>query len=162
MRDLLQPQPPQPPHPYPPPPQPHPHPPRPPQNPPPGERTLWQWFIYGFAKRYADGAGRAHRKEFWGFMTGASALIVAGAAVDIVTFGEYAVAMGTAPFTVLTLLVVLAPSIAVTSRRFHDLGYSGWLALTTVVPVIAILAGLPRGVVGDNAYGPDPLAVVPA
>ena len=118
--------------------------------------------MYGFARRYADGAGRAHRKEFWGFMLGTLVLLVAGGVIDISMFGEYAVAEGMAPFTTLTLLVVLAPSIAVTSRRLHDLGYSGWLALATVVPVIGLVIGLPRGTVGSNDYGDDPLLAVAA
>jgi serine/threonine protein kinase/uncharacterized membrane protein YhaH (DUF805 family) len=129
-------------------------------TPPSGTKTLWQWFLHAFAKRYADGNGRAHRKEFWGFMLGAFALIVAGAGFDVAMFGEYAVAEGMAPFATITSLAVFAPSIAVTSRRLHDLGYSGWLALVTVVPLLGILVGLPRGTVGPNAYGPDPLMEV--
>jgi uncharacterized membrane protein YhaH (DUF805 family)/tRNA A-37 threonylcarbamoyl transferase component Bud32 len=129
-------------------------------DPVPRGRTLWQWFLHAFAKRYADGSGRAHRKEFWGFMLGASALIVAGAGFDITLFGEYAVAEGMAPITVITLFALVAPSIAVTSRRLHDLGYSGWLAPVAAVTFLSILVGLPRGTMGPNAYGPDPLMEV--
>jgi uncharacterized membrane protein YhaH (DUF805 family)/tRNA A-37 threonylcarbamoyl transferase component Bud32 len=125
--------------------------------PPAGNKSLWQWFMYGLGKRYADGRGRAHRKEFWGFMLGATVVLVVGLAIDLSTFGEYAVSEGSAPVTTLTLLALLAPSIAVTSRRLHDQGYSGWLALATVVPIVGLIIGLPRGTPGSNAYGDDPL-----
>jgi uncharacterized membrane protein YhaH (DUF805 family) len=53
-------------------------------TPPAGDRSLWNWFIYAVTKRYADGKGRAHRKEYWGFNIGAFALIIGASVVDFV------------------------------------------------------------------------------
>lgn len=120
------------------------------------DMNLWNWFMYAITKRYADGKGRAHRKEYWGFNLGAFAVLIAGLIIDSEA------ATGAAVVTVLGWVALLPPSIAVASRRMHDLGYSGWLAATLAIPgigtVIAILMGLPRGAPGENAYGPDPLA----
>ncbi|HLA63304.1 MAG TPA: DUF805 domain-containing protein [Rhodothermales bacterium] len=47
-------------------------------------------------------------------------------------------------------------------RRMHDLGWSGWVALLSLVPglnfVVGIAALFAPGTVGPNEYGPDPLA----
>jgi serine/threonine protein kinase/uncharacterized membrane protein YhaH (DUF805 family) len=120
------------------------------------DMNLWNWFMHAITKRYADGKGRAHRKEYWGFNLGAFAVLIAALVIDFEAATE-------APtMTVVGWLVLLPPSIAVASRRMHDLGYSGWLAASLAIPgigtVIAILMGLPRGAPGENAYGPDPLA----
>ncbi len=53
--------------------------------------------------------------------------------------------------------------ICVGIKRFHDRGKSGWWVLIQLVPVIGALwyfieAGCLRGTVGDNRFGPDPLA----
>jgi uncharacterized membrane protein YhaH (DUF805 family) len=47
--------------------------------------------------------------------------------------------------------------LAVSSRRLHDIGQSGWLAIACVFPLFAIIAGFPAGQKGENKYGPDPL-----
>ncbi len=132
-------------------------------NPVPGQRTLWQWFLHGFLKHYADGKGRARRKEFWGVTLGCLSAVLVGLGCDLTAFSEYEVMYeGMAPFTLMSVLIVLAPSVAVTSRRMHDLGYSGWLAIVTVIPVFSIYIGAQRGVAGSNAYGEDPLMEVAA
>jgi uncharacterized membrane protein YhaH (DUF805 family) len=63
--------------------------------------------------------------------------------------------------SVIALLLAGPPSIAVTSRRLHDLGVTGWATLAMLIPTIgqigSIIIGLPAGKKGDNQYGPDPL-----
>ena len=53
-------------------------------------------------------------------------------------------------------------AIAVTVKRFHDLGKSGWNVLLMAVPLVNVFVGLwlllGKGDVGPNQYGPDPLA----
>ncbi len=129
---------------------------------PTGEKTLWQWFIYDITKAYAAGKGRAHRKEYWGFNVGAFAVFFAAGVIDGAggAGGDY-----DSPALVATgfvWLVLVTPSVALASRRMHDLGYTGWLAALVAIPVfgtiVGILMGLPKGAHGDNAYGPDPLA----
>jgi uncharacterized membrane protein YhaH (DUF805 family) len=127
------------------------------ETPPQDNRNLWQWFNYTLTKRYVDGKGRAHRKEYWGFMLFAMAFVFVGTVVDVGTYGEYAVANGNSPVASVIALALLAPAIGVTSRRLHDFGMSGWLAILGVIPLIGLIIGLPPGARGPNSYGGDPL-----
>ncbi len=134
-------------------------------------------------KRYASAKGRAHRKEFWGFNIFATVILFIALVIDIIVilpsqlssgdvqeYGEWLVFRDGTPWVpgllFISFLALLAPTIGVTSRRAHDLGYSGWIAAATAIPVvgglIAFFIGLPAGNKGDNAYGPDPLAGGPA
>ena len=53
-------------------------------------------------------------------------------------------------------------SLATDVKRCHDRGRSGWFLLLGMVPLLNIWLfielGFLRGGVGDNHYGPDPLA----
>ncbi len=60
----------------------------------------------------------------------------------------------------LLYLVVIWPAIAISIKRWHDRGKSGWWILIGFVPLIGglwALIDLP-GTSGTNQYGPDPLA----
>ena len=52
-------------------------------------------------------------------------------------------------------------SLCLTVRRLHDMGYSGWMSLLGLVPLINALLGLAllfmKGPGMNNAYGEDPL-----
>ena len=54
------------------------------------------------------------------------------------------------------------PGLAVTVRRLHDTGKSGWLYLLALIPYIGSLIififTVIKGDRGDNKYGPDPKA----
>ena len=59
-------------------------------------------------------------------------------------------------------LVMLWPSLALYTKRWHDRGKSGWWTLIILIPIIGgiwalIELGFLRGTVGPNNYGPDPL-----
>jgi uncharacterized membrane protein YhaH (DUF805 family) len=56
-------------------------------------------------------------------------------------------------------LAVLIPTIAISIRRLHDIGKSGWFYLLVFVPIISlvliyffVLDSQP----GENQYGPNP------
>ena len=61
-------------------------------------------------------------------------------------------------------LGVLLPSVAVTVRRLHDIGRSGWWALLMVVPVVGalilVIFALQDSQAEENEYGPNPKAPV--
>ena len=121
------------------------------------------WYIL-VLKKYADFNGRARRKEYWmfalfncliafavtGTFFGASALL--GEKSDLA-------AMAMIPLF-LYCFAMLIPSLAVTVRRLHDTGRSGWWYLISFVPfvggiilfVFTVFDGDPR----PNLYGPDP------
>ena len=67
----------------------------------------------------------------------------------------------------IAMLAVIVPGIALSVRRFHDLGQTGWLvlvfAILGAIPLIGLLASLAQiiwfampGNTGPNKYGPDP------
>lgn len=147
---------------------------------------IWQWIVAGFTRNYANGKGRASRMEYWSILIAVMILAVVGYSIDYESLSS-GVASGSIyvsnPYAsgeaivselvssgqwfpvgiVLALAVGLAPAIAVTSRRLHDMGYSGWLTLVTLIPSIgqiaSIVIGIPAGKLETNAYGPNPLSV---
>lgn len=59
----------------------------------------------------------------------------------------------------LIFLPILLPSFAVTARRLHDVGRSGWWILLMFVPIAGILVFfflVQQGTKGTNEYGEDP------
>ncbi len=63
-------------------------------------------------------------------------------------------------------LATLVPSIAVTMRRLHDSGRSGWWYLISFVPyvggIVLFIFMLLEGQPGENKYGPAPESPAPA
>ena len=127
--------------------------------------------ITSVLRNYANFNGRAQRSEFWWFslvsifsIFGLYALFAVAVAVGE---GIYNDTWDTVGIVVLFLWLILAlalvlPSLAVTCRRLHDTGKSGWFQLLNLVPfpfgaiLVYILCAMP-GTRGPNQYGPDPL-----
>ena len=66
------------------------------------------------------------------------------------------------PLTILILLI-LWPSFAIYTKRWHDRDKSGWWSLIMLVPLIGSIwmiveCGFLRGTEGPNRFGDDPLA----
>lgn len=109
------------------------------------------WFVE-VLKKYAVFSGRARRQEYWMF-TLISSLIYLGLVV-----------LGLARDTEMPELVFFAaiflPSLAVSVRRLHDTGRSGWWVLIGLVPcvgtIVTIIFMATEGERGENRYGPDP------
>ena len=123
----------------------------------------------GFAK-YATFAGRASRSEYW-WWTLFTTVVFLALGIPALVLGvsnspdggqtpgpagvPFLVAMG------LFYLAVLVPSIAVTVRRLHDAGYSGWLVLLALIPsigglivlVFTLLPSSPNGARYDPPAG---------
>ena len=59
-------------------------------------------------------------------------------------------------------MAVLYPWIAVGIKRCHDRNRTGWFLLIGLIPLVSIWLvvelGFLRGTVGQNRFGPDPLA----
>ena len=79
--------------------------------------------------------------------------------VGYVTFGE----KGMKLFSNIYGLVILSPALAVTIRRLHDIGKSGWWVLISLIPLfggIILLVMLMRdSQAGDNKYGANPKGI---
>lgn len=108
---------------------------------------------------YATFSGRARRSEYWWWWLAVVGVIVAfgivGSIFDSGLLGAI-VNLG----SLLFLLVVLIPSIAVAVRRLHDSGRSAWWLLVSFIPLVGgliflVLMVLP-GTDGSNDYGAQP------
>lgn len=82
-------------------------------------------------KRYYDFSGRSGRAEYWQFMA-----IVVAAFLLSAALGGANEAVPLPMLTILVLLVTTVPTYAVTVRRLHDRGITGW-----AVGVVWILNG---------------------
>ena len=112
-----------------------------------------KWFIKCM-KNYTLFKGRASRTEFWYFMLYWSIFYIIIIAIDKALGGNF-INIKTLPFSefiplaklveevgILTLIyrpLTIVPSLAVISRRLHDINKSGWWCLTCVTPLIIIL-----------------------
>ena len=137
-------------------------------------------------KRYFEFSGRSRRKEFWMFQLlnvivcfAIFAVMLSGGGLQLFTAADpdrladnslsIALLVG-AGLLGIWALAVLIPSIAVTVRRLHDRGMSGWwyggLLIASFIPILNVLAGFGMlalfvvmmldGTDGPNKYGPDP------
>ena len=119
-------------------------------------------------KRYFDFSGRSRRKEYWSFFL----FVVIGEIVTMIldsmlglggstsSTSNFENGSASASFNatggLLTMIFVLAmiiPGIAVAIRRVHDQDKSGWFVL---VPIYNIILMFLEGTRGPNRFGPDP------
>jgi len=110
---------------------------------------------------YLDFSGRAPRREYWSFTLLHALFLVCGAYLAEVLSIEHPALRST--FTAIFVVYFLAsliPSIAVTVRRLHDIGYSAWWLSVSLVPAIGeawlLILMCIQGTNGANQYGPDP------
>ena len=110
-------------------------------------------------KNYAGFSGRARRKEYWMFTLFNIIFLLAASILDSLLgteFGEGVYGL----FYLLYSLAVLIPGIAVSVRRLHDIGKSGWMLLIVLIPIIGWIWLLFLLVTdsnpGENQYGPYP------
>ncbi|MEU3501805.1 DUF805 domain-containing protein [Streptomyces hundungensis] len=102
-------------------------------------------------KKYATFKGRATRAEFWMFVL-IDTIITAA-----LYFGGPALGLGMTPVLVYTLATAL-PNMAVTVRRLHDTGRSGWNVLWSIIPIgaLAVLIMCAGASSTDESYGAYP------
>jgi uncharacterized membrane protein YhaH (DUF805 family) len=96
-------------------------------------------------QNYFNFNGRARRSEYWYFIL---FNVIISFALGFV--GEL---MGLSIVSTIYSIAVLIPSIAVSVRRMHDVGKSGWFIL---IPIYNLVLALTEGNKGSNNYGPDP------
>lgn len=110
-------------------------------------------------RRYADFRGRSTRADYWWFVLlyAVTSIVVGlvGVLIDYVIGQQWVTGL----FIFVLLLGSLLPNLALTARRIHDAGYSGWFQLLGLVPlggfVVLIFCILP-GEAGANKWGPNP------
>ncbi len=98
--------------------------------------------------QYATFSGRATRPEYWYFYLAVVAASVVAAIVDAVLHINL--------LNTLVQLGVMIPTMAVASRRLHDIGRSGWwqlVALTIVGVFVLIYWFAQKGSPEANRFG---------
>lgn len=144
---------------------------------PQGENlSLWGYFVRCITKKYSDFSGRARRKEWWSYILFQLLIFIVPVVLFVATtVGEmmsdpdtiqymsqnpddeeyiYSLMSGNVYFWAMMIvgLLLLVPWLAVTCRRFHDVGISTGLfwvvgGLTILINVIGLLALIEPGVI---------------
>ena len=121
-----------------------------------------KWYL-AVLKNYAGFSGRARRKEYWMFTLFNIIFLIVAMILDNV-LGTAIEGVGYGLFYILYALAVLIPGLAVSFRRLHDVGKSGWMVLIALIPIIGAIWLLVLMVIdskpGENEYGPNPKEVV--
>lgn len=107
--------------------------------------------IRNFFIKYAVFSGRATRKEFW------YAMLFQVVVMALLSGPSYEKFPITGILGTIFSWGTLIPGLAVTFRRLHDTGKSGWNLLFNLIPVlgnIMFLIMLCLGSEPDNDYGP--------
>ncbi len=110
-------------------------------------------------KKYARFKGRAARREFWGFTLINAAIIL----ILLILHAKFQTGTVHSVLTYLLgayILFTIIPFLSVMSRRWHDLGRTGWWVLLNIVvgvgTFVSLCFFLCRGDEGKNFYGRDP------
>ena len=110
-------------------------------------------------RKYAIFSGRASRKEYWvfylyNFTFSAIAVLldnILRIAIENIGYG---------PIYVVYILALFIPALAVTVRRLHDVGKSGWMILIALIPLVGpiwlIVLLASKGNPEDNPFGDKP------
>lgn len=118
------------------------------------------WYL-SVLKNYAKFDGRARRKEYWMFsLFHFIAIILCLIVDDALNFISYDLGLGI--LSTIYILATFIPALAVTIRRLHDTGRSGWWYLIAFVPfggfALLVLCCFDSQA-EDNKYGPNPKVV---
>jgi len=128
----------------------------PPARPAPGgaSQNVFKLFFDAVSRKYASGAGRASVAEYWAVNVGAVILIFGGIIFDADLALESYTGEFVPTFSAILLVAMIAPMVAVSARRIHDLGHKA-----DVGKAFALAGQLmsSRGTPGPNQFGPDPL-----
>jgi len=116
------------------------------------------WYLQ-VLKKYAEFNGRARRKEYWMFALFNIIFLIVAMIIDNVA----GTTIGGLPYGLFYFVYVLAvfiPGLAVSVRRLHDVGKSGWFYLIILIPIVGAIWLLvlfcTDGVIGQNEYGTNP------
>ncbi len=124
-----------------------------------------KYFVDTIKNSYAKFDGRASRSEFWYFTLFYFILSIILGSIDTYMINPMlgGTTLESAQGGILQFVVALGlliPAIALTIRRLHDTGKSGWWLLVALIPIVGALVLLYFYVmdsqVGENQYGVNP------
>ena len=105
-----------------------------------------KWYIDAF-KKYAVFTGRSRRQAFWMFWLFDIIFTIIFSLIDEIMGSELGV------LNLIYLLATIIPYFAVSARRMHDTGHSGWWILFPIVNLVLFCTDSQQG---ENKYGPNP------
>lgn len=112
--------------------------------------------------KFATFSGRARRREFWLFALFTWIVSCVLQLLSIAVQDSVVINALVAIVSLLFLLFILIPGLALDVRRLHDTGRSGWWLLIALLPIIGAIVLLvffcTAGTAGENEYGADPKA----
>ena len=126
-----------------------------------------KWYLK-VLKNYATFKGRARRSEFWFFalfsmIFGILAMVIDNLFGTTVQMG-YGFSLPYGYIYLLYNLAVFISSLAVTARRLHDVGKSGWMYFIILIPIIGaiwlLVLFFTDSQVGSNKWGDNPKEAV--
>ena len=117
-----------------------------------------------FRNKYATFSGRASRSEYWwaylGYFVIATVLQIFALVGGIILIDAGQLAILPTLIALVGIFALIIPTIAVSVRRMHDTGKSGWMLLILIIPCIGFILWIvwmvEDGQAHDNAYGPVP------
>lgn len=106
------------------------------------DKSEWNYYVECITKKYATFKGRARRKEYWSFVLFNMIFgMIFGFVLGVTEFSIGSKLVSQIGQVIWTLIFLL-PSYAVSVRRLHDIGYSGWwcfMPLCTFLLCILVL-----------------------
>jgi uncharacterized membrane protein YhaH (DUF805 family) len=116
------------------------------------------WYLK-VLKQYADFSGRSRRKEYWMFVLFNMCFSIVAMVLDNI-LGISIAGIGYGLLYGLYGLTMLIPGLAVTVRRLHDVGKSGWMFFIVLIPLIGtiwlLVLMMTDSQQGINKWGPNP------
>ena len=95
------------------------------------------WYLK-VLKQYVDFTGRARRKEFWMFTL--INVLISWTLGFVFTFIALSIDVPALAFLAYAYsLAVFIPGLAVTVRRLHDTGKTGWYVLVALIPFVGAI-----------------------
>ena len=109
---------------------------------------------------YATLSGRATRAEFWWWQLSLLLVMIIAYFLDFLLFSASTTGDAIEPLSTFSMLAVLLPTIAVSVRRLHDIGKSGWWYLFGLVPLVGwfvlVYFFIKPSNLGENGFGEAP------
>jgi uncharacterized membrane protein YhaH (DUF805 family) len=120
------------------------------------------WYLQ-VLKKYAQFSGRARRQEFWMFFLFNWIFIIVAIILDNLAGTTFDDLTPYGLFYLLYVIPIIIPGLAVTVRRLHDVGKSGWFYFIILIPLVGaiwlLILFCTEGVAGLNEYGENPKGI---
>ena len=93
------------------------------------------WYLKVLKEHYADFKGRARRNEYWMFLLFQIIFAIAAIILDSLLGLSFSPLIPYGWIYLLFGLATFLPGLAVTVRRLHDVGKSGWWYFISLIPL---------------------------